>query len=40
MKLKIVIIISFIVMCVSVASALGAQSRYQPEWLCNIRMLS
>jgi hypothetical protein len=28
-------IISFVVICVSVASALGAQSGYQPEWLHN-----
>ena len=28
--------ISFVVMCVSVASALELQCRYQPEWLRNI----
>jgi hypothetical protein len=28
-------IISFVVMCVPVASVLGVQSGYQPEWLCN-----
>ena len=35
-KSKQVIMESFVVMCVSVASAMGTQSRYQPEWLCNI----
>ena len=35
MKSKRVMIISFVVICVSVASAMGVQSGYQPEWLRN-----
>jgi hypothetical protein len=35
MKSKQVMMISFVVICVSVASAMRAQSGYQSEWLCN-----